>query len=522
MSYSQYPGGYGMPGGQPPPGGGGYGYQQPGYGPSPGPQGYTQSPPTHQSSFPPFSPGMQQPQSGGSASQYYNPTSQPSPYGQAPPPVPPHPSGYPQPDYNANRSSFQAPPGGMPQNGYPMTPNSYAGAPPVGVPQSAGPAYPAPYAQPWQPQPYGAAPPQPWGQQYPPSGYPPSNYPPQPQATPYAGAPMPPSPGYEEPPMTNPMEFKTQADCLRRAMKGIGTNEAELIRVLSQLSTPFAIHSVVKAFSERHGRDLLHDLKSETSGHFEDALLAVARGPLQQDVHALYAAIHRPGTKESILNDVLLGRTPADLAAIVKSYQRTFARSLEADVRGDLSMKTEDMFVFALQGRRAEDNVPVDIRQSEKDAYNIQMAIEGAGATGVGGVFSSTYQEAVYSVLLSRNDAQIGAIAHSYERMYNRRLDTMIEKKFSGHMEQALLYVVRGGTDKALRDAMLLEDAMKGVGTKDALLIHRIVKYRWNKAHFANVKRAYYDHFRKTLEDAVYSETSGDYRKFMIALITSS
>ncbi|KAK6509012.1 hypothetical protein TWF481_003778 [Arthrobotrys musiformis] len=505
MSYQQYPGGgYGGPGGQPPPPQGQYGYPPQNYGQ---PQGPPPVPP-HPSGFQPAqSQGYYQP--GGSANTYFDPNSAPPPpgaYGQgyaAPPP----PSNYGQPAYSNNRASFQQPPpnggyGGYPPN--PQGPGGYGGPPP---PQQQYNNYGPP-----QNGPYGGPPQGAYNQQY--QHHPQQQFPGQFQ--PAYGVP---SPGYEEPPRCNPLEYGKQADDLRKAMKGFGTDEAELIRVLAGLQTPFAVHSTQLAFSQRYGRELLTDVRKETSGNFREALLSVARGPLMEEVHALHDAIHRPGTTESVLTDVLLCRSPPDLDAIKKAYRRTFSRDLEADVRGDLSLKTESMFVFALGNKRADESAPVDIAQAEKDAYNIQMAMENHGQSGITGVFSGTHQETVYSTILSRNDAQIGAIAHSYERMYNRRLDVMIEKKFSGHMQEALLYAVRGGTDKALRDAILLEDSMKGLGTRDTLLIHRIVKARWNRAHFENVKRAYRDTYRRTLEDRIHGETSGDYRRFLTQLL---
>ncbi|KAF3916767.1 Annexin-B10 [Dactylellina cionopaga] len=518
MSYPQYPGGYGAPGGPPPPGQ--YGYPPPNnYG---GPQGYPPGPspgPPPQQSFPPPQHQGSYHQPGGSANAYFNPSAQPTPppggYGGQPAyggqiPQP----GYPQPDYNASRASYNAPPVPPHPNAgqHPPGPNQY---PPGG---GYGGPPPNQYQQPLYNNFGGPPPPNQYGQY---AGQPPPQQQPYPPQQ-YAAHPSGPSPGFEDPPQCNPLEYSKQADYLRKAMKGMGTNESELIRVIAGLKTAFAVHSVQRAFSQRHQRDLIKDIKSETSGRFEDVLVAVARGPLLEEVYALHDAIHRPGTTESTLNDVLLCRSPPDLDAIKKAYKRTFSRDLETDVRGDLSMKTENMFTFVLQNRRSEETAPADSGQAEKDAYNIQMAMEGVGGAGIGGMFGGTHQDAVYSTILSRNDAQIGLIAYSYERMYSRRLEGMIEKKFSGHMQTALLYAVRGGTDKARRDAMLLEDAMHGVGTKDALLIHRIVKYHWNKPHFENVKRAYQELYRKSLEDRVYGETSGDYRKFLIALIVQS
>ncbi|KAJ6259944.1 Annexin-B9 [Drechslerella dactyloides] len=446
---------YQQPYGAPPPPAGYNNYQQPG--------GFQQYPPAGPSQPPPPQ-GFQQP--GG----YY------------PPPGPQQP-GYPQ-----------YPPG---PGAYPPPPGQYGQQPPPQQP------YGAPLPHP------GAANPQ-YLPQQPPGAYP-QQYP----------IPAAPSPGFEDPLQFNAHDQRLtrDADALRSAMKGFGTNQAELIRVMSALNSSYAIHSVARAFQQRYNRDLLTDLKKETSGNFQDTLLALARGPLLEEVHAVHAAIHRPGTTETVLDDVLLCRSPPDLDAIKKAYKHTFSRDLEADVRGDLSMKTENMFAFALQNRRAPDNAPVDMGQIEKDVYNIHLAMEGVGGAGVGGILGGTHQESVYSTILSRNDAQLGAIAHSYERMYHRRLDNMIEKKFSGHMQQSLLYAVRGGTDKALRDAMLLEDAMAGMGTRDSLLIHRLVKFHWNKPHFENVKRAYHDTYQRSLEDAVRKETSGDYRKLLVAIV---
>ena len=57
-------------------------------------------------------------------------------------------------------------------------------------------------------------------------------------------------------------------------------------------------------------------------------------------------------------------------------------------------------------------------------------------------------------------------------------------------MELALLQQLRTGTDKAMRDAMLLEDAMHGLGTKDHLLVNRVVRIHWDKNHLQQVKGA--------------------------------
>ena len=86
-------------------------------------------------------------------------------------------------------------------------------------------------------------------------------------------------------------------------------------------------------------------------------------------------------------------------------------------------------------------------------------------------------------------------------------------------MEGALLQQLRTGTDKAMRDAMLLEDAMAGVGTKDHLLSNRVVRIHWDKNHMQQVKGAYQHKYRQSLVHRIKGETSGDYERLMVACL---
>lgn len=66
-------------------------------------------------------------------------------------------------------------------------------------------------------------------------------------------------------------------------------------------------------------------------------------------------------------------------------------------------------------------------------------------------------------------------------------------------MESALLYQLRAGVDRIMRDASLLEEAMAGMGTKDELLVNRIVRFHWDKPRMQQIKAAYKQRFHKDL-----------------------
>jgi len=223
-----------------------------------------------------------------------------------------------------------------------------------------------------------------------------------------------------------------QADDLRKAMKGFGTDEKALIAVLAPLD-PLQAAGVRQAFTQRHRRDLLKDIESETSGYFRDGLMAMARGPLEQDVLNANKAIKGFGTKEAILNDVLLGRSNADMNAIKAHYHHVYKKSLESDVKGDLSLKTERLFDMVLAARRNEESSPVIPQQIEADVSELYRATEGSKI--------GCDQVAVCAILTQRSDGQLRAISQAYRQKYHRELAEVLKKNFSGHMDDALLYI---------------------------------------------------------------------------------
>lgn len=292
-------------------------------------------------------------------------------------------------------------------------------------------------------------------------------------------------------------------------MKGFGTDEKTLIRVLAT-KDPLQIDAIRDAYSRQIGRNLQKDIESETKGWLEKGLVALARGPLLNDIHLLREAISGPGTNEGTLNDVLLGRSNADMHAIKSMYQREFGRSLEADVKGDLSLKTEQHFMIVLGGNRAEESAPVIPQAIDQEVQELYRATEGKMGTD---------EMLVCSILSTRSDSQIRAINETYERKFRKRLEDVIRREFSGHMEDALLYQLRNAINKPGNAAMLLEDAMAGMGTKDHLLVSRVVRYHWDQRFMAEVKRAYQDRYRKSLTNRIKGETSGDYERLLLACI---
>ncbi|KAK0526682.1 hypothetical protein OC834_004718 [Tilletia horrida] len=429
--------------------------------------------------------------------------------------------------------------GAPPPGAYPPPGGNPYGAPAYPPPQGPPGAYPPPPGQPPYPQHgggYQAPPPPPHGHhhhhQQPPYGaYPGGGYaappPPPPQApggyyggppapapgpayymgvpTPLPGAPPAPAPGFDA---------HSAVERVRKATKGFGTDESALIGVLAPLDAWQAV-TLRQAFQAATGKDLVNVIEKETSGWFENVLRAKALGAVEYDAWLVHRATAGAGTHEQILNEVLLGRNAQDMWTLKQAYRQIYGKPLERVVEDDLSFKTKRLFVMAMTGNRPDDSVPVDGRLVEADVQTLYKAAKGMG----------TDEIAICGVLVSRNAPHLAAVARAYEHAHRTKLSKMILKEFSGHMEDALLHIVlaaEGDGNGIERDAKLLEDAMAGMGTKDELLIVRVVRGSWNRARFEEVKRCYaLKHSKKGLKNRVEGETSGDYKRALSAVVGS-
>jgi hypothetical protein len=91
---------------------------------------------------------------------------------------------------------------------------------------------------------------------------------------------------------------------------------------------------------------------------------------------------------------------------------------------------------------------------------------------------TGTSTELLCKILVMRNQAQLRGIVKLYRERYHTNLSDALAKIYSGDMKLALTYIAKGAEgdgDGVDRDADLLHDAMKGMGTKDEELTRRQV-----------------------------------------------
>ncbi|KAK8759331.1 hypothetical protein V5799_003036 [Amblyomma americanum] len=305
--------------------------------------------------------------------------------------------------------------------------------------------------------------------------------------------------------------FNPQDDsqALRKAMKGFGTDEAAIIAILAK-RTSDQRQVITTTYKQLFGRDLVKDLKSELSGKFEDVIVGLMTPLYEFLASELKAAMKGAGTDEDCLIEILCTRTNAEIAAIKQIYKQKYDKDLEKAVISETSGDFQRILVSMLTASRQE-GVPVDANRAAEDAQKLYQA-----GVAKWGTDESTFN----AILASQSYDQLRQVFREYVRFANHDIMEAIKKEMSGNFRQALLTIVKSVYNTELYFAEKLHDAMKGAGTDDKTLI-RIVVSRC-ETDLAIVKQEYQRAYGKSLEDAIKGDTSGDYRKVLLALVSGN
>jgi annexin A7/11 len=317
--------------------------------------------------------------------------------------------------------------------------------------------------------------------------------------------------GYEEYVETptiveEPCDPLADAQVLRKAMKGFGSDTKAIINVLTRRTGEQRME-IVKAFKQAFGKDLLADLKSETSGKLEDVLVALMTPRFDYLAKKLHDAMSGLGTDEGVLIDILCTASNDELREIQASYSRLYGSNLEDDIIGETSGSFKRLLVSLCVAQRSEDD-NLNETQVREDA----QALHDAGL-GKWGTDESTFN----MILAARSYNHLRLVFQAYEEKSGKDIVDTLKSEFSGDTLTAMKAIVECIKNRHAYFAKRLHNAMKGLGTNDDLLIFTIVTHA--EIDLGNIKEEYEVIYGKPLAKAVKSETSGDYEIALISLL---
>ena len=295
------------------------------------------------------------------------------------------------------------------------------------------------------------------------------------------------------------------AEALRNAMKGAGTDENAIIKLVANRTN--AQRQKIKLFyKSSYGRDLVEDLKKELSGNFEDAVIALFYDPVEYDCYQLRKAMKGLGTDEDTLIEIIATRPNWMIKAINKKYQEMYKKNLQKDVESETSGTFKRLLVSLLQGNRSENTHPNQEERTKK-----AKELYEAGEKNWG-----TDESMFNKIFCVRSPLEFAAICKAYHKLTGHTILQAIDKEFSGDSKKLLTAIVYAVISPSEFFANRVNKAVKGWGTNDNMLI-RVLLTR-DEIDMPQIKQYYKQLYGKDMLEDVKNDTSGDYKNLLIEL----
>nr|XP_042904154.1 annexin A4-like [Parasteatoda tepidariorum] len=96
-------------------------------------------------------------------------------------------------------------------------------------------------------------------------------------------------------------------------------------------------------------------------------------------------------------------------------------------------------------------------------------------------------------------------------------MEEAIKSEFGGNIRHALLAIIECIDNKAAFFAKQLYQALNNPGTDDRTIIRIFVSR--SEVDLADIQEWYHMKYNEDLSEAIYADTSGDYRKILLRIL---
>uniref|UniRef100_A0A8C4QK78 Annexin n=1 Tax=Eptatretus burgeri TaxID=7764 RepID=A0A8C4QK78_EPTBU len=140
----------------------------------------------------------------------------------------------------------------------------------------------------------------------------------------------------------------------------------------------------------------------------------------------------------------------------------------------------------------------------QRDAAVLRKAMRGFG----------TDEKAIIDVVARRSNQQRQQVLLAFKTAYGKDLLKELESELSGNFLKVVLGLMETPTRFAVHQ---LDEAMKGAGTNEKCLIEILASS--SSEEINDIKKMYKAEFKRSLEDDIISETSGNFKNLLVGLV---
>ncbi|MEE6514981.1 hypothetical protein FKM82_023454 [Ascaphus truei] len=213
--------------------------------------------------------------------------------------------------------------------------------------------------------------------------------------------------------LKTPAEYDAQE--LKAAMKGLGTNEATLNEILCTRSN-LQLREIQARYKQDFKTDLEKDLSSETSESYTELLLALAK------------ALSALGTKNSPNAGqwikILTERNPGHLRRVFEQYEKCSPVDVEGSIKNQFKGDFQKALLTLVSVMK---NTPLYF------ADRLHSAMKGVG----------TDDKTLTRIFISRSETDLLSIRVEFKKKYGKSLYSSIQGEMKGDYQSSLLSLCR-------------------------------------------------------------------------------
>ncbi|KAF8252221.1 Annexin [Wilcoxina mikolae CBS 423.85] len=312
---------------------------------------------------------------------------------------------------------------------------------------------------------------------------------------------------------------------------------------------PSKLAVLKQKYREIYGDDLVSDIRAGTSGLYRTALTRLLAGPREAEAQALNKNDSTYFLDEKLMAEALFGKDPEDIKHIKLHFEQLHGLSLKTVLKNlYLFSPVSAGLVFSSASPSGSfGQACLRVLKANRDVESVEtlammdtdkliererrMARDVEELYQIHDCVKRLNLNLLLELVLQRSDLYLAELSRRFYERYGKELAELVAAKDKSTMVPgsyypfslgyAVTFTLTGATNKPQRDAKLLEDCMKGIGTKDARLMARIIRIHFDPdpLHVDFVREVYQQRYGRQLADRVKDNTKGAYRDLLLKIL---